>query len=343
MGMARWRVDGGPPVGGRHYPRNAVQFEEWFDSETAARAYVEAVRFRRGVVCPSCGAGLGRHGDRWWCPHCRRWVTLTAGTLLEHTRVPMRSWLNTCWQITATKVGLSALSVQRMAGVTYPTAWSMLHRLRAAMDQTGRDRLVGDIEVDETYVGGHQEGARGRSRSKKQVVVVACERQSATAMGRIRLARAPDASAVALRRFIEANIEPGSVLLTDAWPSYPTAIDALEAGGLLYTHKVENLSQSSDHAHVVFPHVHRVAALLKRWLLGTHQGSVEAHHLDAYLDEFVFRFNRRNSRNRAPAVLASRRRSPRHRTPHPSRSRRPQASARRRGQGPLRRALRRAP
>lgn len=171
----------------------------------------------------------------------------------------------------------------------------MLHRLRAAMGQTGRDRLGGDVEVDETYVGGREEGGgRGRSRSKKQVVVIACERISDTQMGRIRMARAPSASAVALRQFIEENIEPGSVVMTDAWVSYPTAIAALAADGLHYTHKVTNLSGQFDHAHVVFPHVHRVAALLKRWLLGTHQGPVEAHHLD----KFVFRFNRRNSRNR---------------------------------------------
>ena len=126
----------------------------------------------------------------------------------------MRLWLMVIWQMTATKVGVSALSLERMTGVDYTTAWSMLQRLRTAMDQEGRDRLSGDIEIDETYVGGIDTGKAGRSRSKKQVVVIACERISDTTMGRIRVARTPDASELALRKFIEANIEPGSILMT---------------------------------------------------------------------------------------------------------------------------------
>lgn len=293
-------MDGGLPVGGRHYPSGFRQFEEWFDGEPAARAYLEAVRFRNGQACPRCGARrLRRHPTKWWCPDCRSWVTVTAGTLLEHTRIPVHTWLDACWHITSTKVGVSALSLERLMGIDYATAWSMLHKLRAAMDRSGRDRLTGEVEVDETYVGGREVGDnRGRSRGKKQVVIVACERETPTAMGRIRLGRLPDASGLSLRRFIEESIEPGTVVVTDAWPGYPVAFELLAAGGLHYTHKAVNLSVTTDAANIDLPHVHRVAALLKRWLLGTHQGSVELQHLDAYLDEYVFRFNRRRSNNR---------------------------------------------
>lgn len=197
-----------------------------------------------------------------------------------------------------TKIGVSATSVARIAGVDYRTAWTMLQKLRAAMDQEGRDRLSGDVEFDETYVGGVDPGHGGRSRGKKQPVMVACESISNKAMGRIRLARLPDASALAIADFIERNIEPGSVLISDNWASYGPALTELTTRGLHYTHKPTTLSGSSAPAHLVHPHVHRVAALRKRWLLGTHQGSVTGPYLDAYLDEFVFRCNRRHSRNR---------------------------------------------
>ncbi|MHB8662576.1 MAG: IS1595 family transposase [Acidimicrobiales bacterium] len=294
-----WDVDGGRPVAGRHYPGWWPDFEAWFPTEDAAREYLMAVRFRGGWVCPKCGSSrLGEQRDgRLWCAGCRRWSTVTTGTALDHTRVGCRLWLMVCWQVTATKVGMSALSLANTVGVHYATAWSMLHKLRAVMDQDGRNRLVGDVEVDETFVGGrdaHTPG--GRLHGRKQVVLVACERVTSSEIGRIRLARAPDASAPSLRAFIEATVEPGSVVLTDGWPPYATAFAELEASGHGYTHKV--VVVSGRRAHEELPHVHRVAALLKRWLLGTHQGSVEAPHLDAYFDEFVFRFNRRHSSSR---------------------------------------------
>jgi hypothetical protein len=235
---------------------------------------------------------------RWWCPSCHRRFSLTSGTALEHTRIPLRTWLLVAWYLTQTKVGISALSVERIIGVNYKTAWSLLHKMRAVVDQGPRQKLVGDIEVDETLVGGVDTGKRGRSKGKKQVVAIAVEHVSDTAMGRIRLARLPDASALTLADFIEANIDPGSILLTDDWTSYPTAVNELAGRGLGYTLKATNIVASGQPAHVILPHVHRVASLLKRWDLGTHQGAIEGPHLDAYLDEFVFRFNRRGSRNR---------------------------------------------
>jgi hypothetical protein len=170
--------------------------------------------------------------------------------------------------------------------------------MRSVMTQTSRARLSGDVEIDETFVGGRDVGVGGRVKGRKQVVIIACESLSATRMGRIRARRLVDSSSLSLANFIEANVEPGSALLTDAWPPYVSAVAELAGRGLFYVHKPTNLSAAPEPAHVYMPHVHRTAALIKRWLLGTHQGSVEAHQLDHYLDEFVYRFNRRTSRNR---------------------------------------------
>ena len=223
---------------------------------------------------------------------------MTTGTLLEHTKVPLRTWLEVAWHLVDTKVGVSAMSVARLTGLDYRSAWGLLHKLRRAMAQNGRERLRGEVEFDETYVGGVEQGAPGRSRGKKQPVAVACERISDTAMGRIRLARLPDASALAIADFFEHNVEPGSILVSDDWASYGPALDELKARSVTYEHRPTSLRASGERAHRVHPHVHRVAALLKRWMLGTHQGSITDEYLDAYLDEFVFRFNRRHSKNR---------------------------------------------
>ena len=298
--MRGWELDQGEPVAGRHYPKDLDQLWDWFPTDRAADQYLRAVRFRNGLACPRCGqmdVSATKDG-KWWCPPCRRRFSLTTGTTLEHTKVPLRTWLLVAWFVCQTKIGVSALSVVRITGINYQTAWSMLHKMRSAVDQGPKPKLRGDVEVDETLVGGVDPGKKGRSKGKKQVVVIAAEHKSATAMGRIRMARIPDASGLSLAAFIEENIEPGSLLLTDDWRSYPTALNELAAKGLEYTLKATSVSGSDEEAHEILPHVHRVASLLKRWGLGTHQGAIEGQHLDSYLDEFVFRFNRRHAGNR---------------------------------------------
>lgn len=297
--MPRWDIDAGRPVAGRHYPRDLRQFGSWIRSEADAAAYLSAIRFRSGRVCPRCQAEVAELGEgRTWCGKCRRWFTVTTGTLLERTKVPLEIWLLVAWHLVQTKVGVSALSVQRLVGIDYRTAWFLLHKMRLAMDQDGRERLIGDVEFDETYVGGRAPGAIGRSRQNKEPVAVACEQGPGGQTGRIRLARLPDASALAIADFIAASVEPGATLHSDDWTAYAAAFEELEARGLHYERDVTTLSGTAARAHLVHPRVHRVASLLKRWLLGTHQGAVEGRHLDAYLDEFVFRFNRRHSTSR---------------------------------------------
>ena len=225
------------------------------------------------------------------CATCGHQSSITAGTIFHRTRKPLRLWFQVMWWVTGQKNGASALGLQRILGLrSYQTAWTWLHKLRRAMVRPGRDRLNGEVEVDESFVGGVEAGAGRRHVGKKALVAIAAEiRGSAT--GRIRIARVRDSSAESLVGFIRQTIETGSTIVTDGLPSY---LGLVKAG---YRH--EQHVQGDDRlASVLFPRVHRVSSLLKRWLLGTHQGRVERAHLPYYLDEFVFRFNRRTSGSR---------------------------------------------
>jgi transposase-like protein len=182
--------------------------------------------------------------------------------------------------------------MQRVLGLrSYETAWAWLHKFRRAMVRPGRDRLCGEVEVDETYVGGPEEGVHGRQTHDKAIVAVAVEIRG-KGFGRIRLRVVPDVSADGLLPFIKEVIDRGGVVVTDDWGAY--------AGlpNLGYQHRIYNIKRSGKKAHELLPRVHRVASLLKRWLLGTHQGAISKEHLPYYLDEFTFRFNRRTSKAR---------------------------------------------
>ena len=277
------------------YPRTLAELERRFSSQEACRAYLGELRWPDGFRCPACGADRGwpiRRGDLIECARCHAQTSVIAGTIFEGTRKPLPTWFRAMWLITSEKNGVSALGLQRQLGLgSYETAWAWLHKLRRAMVRPGRDRLSGVVEVDETYVGGPEPGVVGRETANKSLVAVAAE-EDGTRIGRIRLRQIPDASAPSLEEFIADAVEPGSVLHTDGWPGYK----GVQALG--YGHRVTNIKASGRPAHETLPRVHRVASLLKRWMLGTHQGSVSPEHLDYYLDEFTFRFNRRASRSR---------------------------------------------
>jgi transposase-like protein len=196
------------------------------------------------------------------------------------------------WWLTTQKNGASALGLQRVLGLKqYRTAWTMLHRLRRAMVRPGRDLLTGRVEVDECYIGGLEEGLLGRLNLKKALVVVAAQ-EDGRGIGRIRMHQIVDASAESLMPFVRDSVAPGSVVHTDGWLGYVP----LERTG--YEHEVTFLKGKKKTPSELMPRVHRVISLLKRWLMGTHQGAVSHKHLDSYLDEFTFRFNRRRSKSR---------------------------------------------
>jgi transposase-like protein len=297
MGMEEAKQEpsiGKHPVGGVDYPRTLSEFDKWFASEAACIEFMVRVRWPEGFVCPGCGARAAWRTarDEFRCSQCQRQTSVTAGTILEGTRKPLRIWFQTMWYVTSQKQGVSALGLQRVLGLgSYQTAWAWLHKLRRAMVRPGRDRLAAEVEVDETYVGGAETGVVGRMTLTKSIVVIAAEVRG-RATGRIRMACVPDLSGESLVPFVAATVCEGAVVHTDGWRSY----NGLAQLG--YDHRPTNLSAVGDPAHVVMPRVHRIASLLDRWWLGTHQGAIRAQHLDYYLDEFTFRFNRRTAQAR---------------------------------------------
>lgn len=277
------------------YPQDQLDFDERFATDALCRQYLEQLRWPEGFVCPRCQQGKAwRDGrGRQMCASCLYPVSATAGTIFQDTRKPLRLWFRAAWYVTGQKHGASALGLQRVLGLGgYLTAWSWLHKLRRAMVRPGRDALAGTVEVDETYVGGLAEGRRGRGADRKALVVIAAQ-EDGQGIGRIRMSRVADASAPSLQAFVQSAVASGSRVHTDGWDGYA----GLSALG--YAHEVSVLrGQGKSAPTELLPRVHRVAALLKRWLLGTHQGAVRPDHLDYYLDEFTFRFNRRTSRSR---------------------------------------------
>lgn len=276
------------------YPRTLAELDVWFSTEEACREYLYRLRWPSGFCCPRCQNGKAwPKGTLYECANCGYQLSVTAGTIFHRSRLPLRTWFRAIWWVVSQKNGASALGLKRILGLgSYQTAWSWLHKLRRAMIRPGRERLSGRVEVDETYVGGEEPGVRGRETETKAIVAIAVEVHEPRGLGRIRLRRVPDVSGDSLVSFVCEMIEPGSEVRTDGWSGY----SALPDHG--YRRNKIVLSSSGDPAHVLMPAVHRVAALLKRWLLGTHQGAVHPEHLDYYLDEFTFRFNRRTSRSR---------------------------------------------
>lgn len=277
---------------GRDYPPCYADLLSWFPDDEACLDYLDWLRWPQGFRCPRCEHGPGwRLGDgRYWCEPCRRRVSITAGTVFHRTRTPLTVWFAAAWFMTSSKNGVSAKTLHRLLGFgSYQTVWAMLHRYRTAMIRPGRGRLTGYVEVDETYIGGTKPGKRGRGAAGKVLVAVAVEQLQPKGFGRCRLRVMSNLEAPTLRAFLVDCVEPGSVLITDGFASYPPAI------GDTFVHEPHVVKGSRVQAHVTLPGVHRVASLAKRWLLGTHQGAVEVDHLQGYLDEFAFRFNRRRS------------------------------------------------
>lgn len=279
------------------YPVSVMDFQDLFPTDEACYQYLRLMKWPDGFVCPKC-----QHRDAWdmekgayRCKQCRSDTRVTAGTIFDKTRTPLRMWFNAIWYIVNQKNGVSALGLQKVLGLkSYETTWTWLHKLRTAMVRPGRDRLHGLVEVDETLVGGPQPGKRGRGASGKVLVLIAVEDREGTeqkGIGRIRLSIIPDASGPTLEAAVAKMVEPGSTIRTDGWTGY----NGLKEKG--YDHIVVQ-HQEEEPGHDPTPLVHRVASLLKRWLMGTHHGRVEASHLRYYLDEFAFRFNRRRARSR---------------------------------------------
>ena len=274
------------------YPHTIIEFRERFATEEACENYLAALHWPDGFVCPQCGTKKAWEMQRglYWCRRCGYQASVTAGTLFHDTRKPLRLWFEAMWYVTSQKSGVSALGLQRVLGLgSYHTAWNWLHKLRRAMVRPGRDRLSGVVEVDEIFIGGERSGKRGRGAEGKALVVIAAQ-AAEKGIGRIRMRRVVDAAGESLEPAVWEMVEPGSVVRTDGWRGYNGLTE------LGYQHQV--VSKQPDLGDNLLPLVNRVASLLQRWLLGTHQGAVQHSHLEYYLDEYTFRFNRRSSTSR---------------------------------------------
>jgi transposase-like protein len=280
-------------------PRDLPTFLERFGTDAACRAYLVRARWPEGFGCGGCGHDQAySHNKRLIeeCAACGKQHSILAGTIFEQTKTGLARWFLAIYLVTSSKGGISAMELQRQMGFgSYGTAWAWLHKIRRAMVVPGRRPLSERVEADETLVGGPRPGKPGRGASGKTVVAGAVESRRGQArgrrLGRLRLQAVRDASARSLVSFLGQNVLSPADVATDGWSGYR----GLEAAG--YAHQPIHLARSWGDAALRLPAIHLVFGLAKRWLLGTHHGAVSAKHLQTYLDEYVFRFNRRTAKS----------------------------------------------
>jgi len=274
-------------------PKNQMEFERMFSTEGQCLSYLKELRFPDGYCCRKC------QNTEYWqnnrgimiCKRCRDEISIIAGTIFHRSKLPLVTIFRALWWMVAQKNGVSAAGLQRVLGLgSYRTAWTWLHKFRRLMIFPGRDKLTGKVEIDETLVGGKRTGKRGRGAEGKSLVVIAVEILE-KGTGRVRMTMIPDATKKSLAKFIDDNIEAGSSLTTDGWKGY----NGISKKG--YLHYIDDKTKMAD-GEEILPNVHRIASLLKRWLLGTHQNYIGDQYLPYYLDEYTFRHNRRKSKSR---------------------------------------------
>jgi len=283
--------------GTEKYPKDFQEFLSQFPDENSCWHYLMDTRWPEGYVCSECKSG------KYWltskhkihCSDCGKEFSITSGTIFQESKKPLLLWFHIMWWVVAQKTGASAYNLKDFMGFgSYETAWTWLHKLRRTMVRDGREKLSGIVEVDETYIGGEEigTGKQGRGAEDKSLVVVATE-CIGKQIGRVRFKIISEASKENLLSFIEENLEYGSTVITDGWSGYASLSQNKE-----YDHVKKVISGTGKQAHELLPHVHMVDSLVKRWINGTHQGKISTKHLEYYLDEFAFRFNRKLSTHR---------------------------------------------
>lgn len=290
----------------KDYPNNLMQFMEHFQTEKDCLQYLASIRWRDGFECSKCG-----HNRYWFdkrnrfiCANCRSHASVRAGTVMQDTKLKAKTWLTAMWLFAAQKDGISAKSLQDNLGInSYQSAWLLLHKLRVAMIRSDREPLSGIIEVDEEYIGGRKEGGkRGRGSDNKKIVAIAVQLEKIESdktidslrdyrLAKIRAKHIDSASKEELHTFITENVAPGSTLYRDDWSGY-RGIDEFGYKSVIFK------TSKTDDENEKLPHVHLAISLLDRWILGTYQGRIDEYHLQAYLEEFTFRFNRKMSKHR---------------------------------------------
>lgn len=274
------------------FPKNQIEFDRRFYDESACIEYLYQLRWPEGFTCSKCG-----HTEYWKsgrglfiCQACEHNQSVTAGTIFHSTKKPLTDWFKALWWFATRKSGVNAINLQDLLGLgSYTTAWKWLQKLRSCTIRTSREKLSGNIEADEFYLGGEHSGKRGRGAKHKCTVAIAVERKGHK-LGRLRMQVIQRCSSDELIPFAAANIASGSNVTTDGWKGYA----GLKEQGFIHK-KV--LQSKTDDKNSVLPGVHLVISLVKRLILGTFQGRFEGRYLQRYLDEYVFRFNRRTTKS----------------------------------------------
>lgn len=269
-----------------YYPKNIIEFQDMFASEQDCEEYLYKSRWPDGFICPKCGDREFYYtsGHLFRCKSYGHPTSVTSGTVMHRTKLPLRLWFWAAYLMTTGTPGISAVQLQRKLGIKrYEPVFNILHKLRSSMVRHDRDRIFGTVEVDETYIGGPTTGGK-RGRGTKKAIVVAVVEHKGKYMGRIRLRKIPDVTEHSLLTFIKDTVEPGSYVETDGFSSYQN----------LKKHGYKHRPIAPDDVDLALPRAHIVFSNLKTWIKGTFHG-VSAKHLQAYLNEFVFRFNRRKT------------------------------------------------
>jgi len=275
------------------YPKNQIEFEKSFSTDKQCLDYLFGLKYEQGFKCSACS-----HSECWVnvrgiliCKKCKQETSIIANTVFHGSRIPIHLLFRILWFVVIQKVGVSALSVQKILGIKrYATVWEWPHKFRRIMVLPSREKLSGIIEVDETFVGGTRKGKRGRGAEGKLIVIIAVELvQKHT--GRIRVDIIENADRKCINEFLKNNIQIGSTIVTDGWAGYA------DVKKMKYNHQIETKTMSENGENLT-PHVHKISSLLKRWLLGTHQNYTSDEYLAYYLDEYAFRYNRRNAKSR---------------------------------------------
>jgi len=272
------------------FPKSEIEFDQRFFNESACFDYLFKMKWPDGFSCTQCG-----HQAYWVssknifiCTRCEHQHSLTASTIMDSSKKPIMYWFKAMWWFTSRKSGINAVNLKDLLGFgSYNTAWYWLQKLRRCTIRKDREKLSGNVEVDEFFIGGQKPGKRGRGSNGKTAVVAAVEKKGRK-IGRIRLKVIPNCSANTLLPFISANIEPSSNVFTDGWKGY----EPLDENTYRHHKVFQNKAEDKDS---VLPGVHLIASLVKRVILCTHQGRFDPCYLQSYLDEYVFRFNRRTS------------------------------------------------
>jgi transposase-like protein len=278
------------PVPRPDWPVTIMDFQERFATEAACLEYLAASRWPEGFRCPACGgrrAWVLERRHLWECAECRLQTSVTAGTVMHGTRTPLRVWFWAAYLVSTHHPGISAKQLQRQLGIRYETAWLMLQKLRRAMVAPEREPLKDEIEVDEFFLGGHDESHRGRRKGAKKALCCVAVEVRGRGSGRVRLAVVEDASWGSLGAFVKATTEAGAIVHSDAWRGYRPL------GNAGFDHRPRS-QRAAVGEEPYLPRAHRAISNLKAWMLGTHRG-VSKEHLAVYLDEYVFRHNRRRT------------------------------------------------